>query len=50
MMGNENGKVCVWIPFITIKWHLNHLVEADIVQIMGCVEKKYIEWLWLLAT
>jgi len=26
------------IPFITIKWHLNHLVEADIYKIMECVE------------
>jgi len=39
------GKVYVWIPvpFITIKWHLNHMVEADILKIMGCIEKKYIE-------
>jgi len=35
------GKVYVWIlvPFITIKWHLNYLVEADILKIMGCVKK-----------
>jgi len=38
--------VFVWIvvPFITIKWHLNHFVEAEIKKNMGCVEKKkYIE-------
>jgi len=33
----------ILVPFITIKWHLNDLVEADILKIMGCVERKCIE-------
>jgi len=28
------------LPF---KWLLNHLVEADILKIMGCIENKSIE-------
>jgi len=32
MMGNEKvwQSMCNSVPFITIKWHLNHLVKADI--------------------
>jgi len=46
MMGNEKSKAKYVYEFRYIYyhlWHLNHLVEADILKIMGCVKTK-IHW------